>query len=1142
MPDRLCTSVAAARKRPAVWLAGLFLLGVVHAAGAAAPEIRIEPTTLHFGAAPAASTAAAVAAQGSQAPAASSPAVWQSLREKASDKGRVRVIVRLKTTFSPEGRLSSPAAVRRQRTAIRGAQGATLEKLAGSNARLHARFKYVPFLALEVDAEALERLRGFPEVAGIEEDTYRKPLLVSSTATIGSGVAWNQGLGGSGQVIAVLDTGVDKTHPFFAGGKVVAEACYSTTAGGTTSLCPGGVAESTQPGSGASCPAEVAGCDHGTHVAGIAAGNDGAGPGFGVARDAGIIAIQVFSRVDDFSFCWPQASCAVVWVSDEIKGLERVYELAEQFDIAAVNLSVGSGWTYSSRLSCDQDNPAEKAAIDTLRSIDVATVVASGNNFGSGWISAPACISSAVAVGATDDADNVAQFSNISSFLDLLAPGVAVESSVPGGGTASFQGTSMAAPHVAGAWAVLKQANPSATVLDLLAVLRNTAVSVSGRGISDMRRIDLGRAVTTGPALGQQFTIHNDGNAVLSVLSLELEQHVSWIDWSPEAPFDVAPGGSKQVTVTVDVGRAPDGVSMNRLVVVSTDSDESPYPDAVHLVVNKQPCHVLTRSRTGSGGLPVASPGSSPGCPAGEYHAGTAVQLTATPAIGWGVESWSGTDDDFSASLSNTVTVPEGGHAVAVTYFARCYALTRTHTGSGADPVAVPANSPGCPDGQYKYAEPIALTAAPAAGWRVGSWSGTIKDTSTRMTNSLSMPAAAHSVGVNYFEGLVQVLLVDNDDQFSFRRGVYISALDALGLIHESWRIAEEGREPDAATLASYPVVIWFTVWWNGSGPSPAAEASLATYLQGGGRFFMASEDYLWDRGLTQFAKDYLGIQSTSFFSDFRSTVRGQGSAFGGLGPYDFFNDAVQVQPGPGAEAIFLGRYASNPEEVIAVGKVGPAYRTVFLGFDFENLSETAGQEVLGTALGFLGTVFADVPPGHWAKSWIEAIYGAGITSGCATSPLQYCPENTVNRDQMAVFLLRAKEGAAYVPPPCTTSSFNDVPVSSPFCPWIQELANRGITGGCGNGNYCPGNPVTREQMAVFLLKTKEGSGYTPAPCETDPFSDVAYNSFFCPWIRELANRAITGGCGGGSYCPAASSTRAQMAVFLVKTFSLPVQ
>ena len=140
----------------------------------------------------------------------------------------------------------------------------------------------------------------------------------------------------------------------------------------------------------------------------------------------------------------------------------------------------------------------------------------------------------------------------------------------------------------------------------------------------------------------------------------------------------------------------------------------------------------------------------------------------------------------------------------------------------------------------------------------------------------------------------------------------------------------------------------------------------------------------------------------------------------------------------------------------------------------------------------------------------------------------------------MAVFLLKAKNGLCYVPPPCT-GTFPDVACPSTFADWIEELAAQGITTGCGGGNFCPNNLVTRRQMAVFLLKTKYGSTYVPPAC-TGVFDDVA-----CPggaavdFIERLAAEQITGGCSTMPplYCPDNSSTRGQMAVFIVKTFSL---
>jgi hypothetical protein len=150
-----------------------------------------------------------------------------------------------------------------------------------------------------------------------------------------------------------------------------------------------------------------------------------------------------------------------------------------------------------------------------------------------------------------------------------------------------------------------------------------------------------------------------------------------------------------------------------------------------------------------------------------------------------------------------------------------------------------------------------------------------------------------------------------------------------------------------------------------------------------------------------------------------------------------------------------------------------------------------------------------------------------------------YCPQNPVTRAQMAVFLLKAEHGSAYTPPACT-GVFGDVPCPSTFAPWIENLAAEGITGGCGGGNYCPNSTVTRKQMAPFLLKTLKGSSYAPPAC-TGVFTDVACPGTFTNWIENLYALGITGGCVASplQYCPDNPNTRAQMAVFLVKTFSL---
>jgi hypothetical protein len=142
-----------------------------------------------------------------------------------------------------------------------------------------------------------------------------------------------------------------------------------------------------------------------------------------------------------------------------------------------------------------------------------------------------------------------------------------------------------------------------------------------------------------------------------------------------------------------------------------------------------------------------------------------------------------------------------------------------------------------------------------------------------------------------------------------------------------------------------------------------------------------------------------------------------------------------------------------------------------------------------------------------------------------------------IKRQSMAVFILKAKHGICYTPPPCT-GLFADVPCPSNFAPWIEAMAAEGITGGCGSGNFCPLNPVRRDQMAVFLLKGEHGSAYVPPAC-TGLFTDVPCPGTFSDWIEQLKIENITGGCGGSNYCPSTNNTRGQMATFIVKTFNL---
>lgn len=401
------------------------------------------------------------------------------LVQRAVEQGEVRVIVGLNITMRAEDTLTAAAAGAQQR-ALRSLQDGVAARVLGSpDAAGVERFTFIPYMSMFVDANQLRALIADPQVVSIQEDVPQHPLDVDSIPLIHANTVWAKGSTGAGYVVAVLDTGVAKAHPILAG-KVVSEACYSTNSGANIkSTCPGGVTSSTAAGSGVNCPVAVAGCDHGTHVASIAAAGSSAAL-IGVARGAKVIAVKIFTRINSAATCAPgTAPCALYYDTDLLKGLQRVYALRNSFKIAAANMSIGG--TPLSAGTCDAALPAIATAFTNLRNAGIAPIVASGNNSATGTVSRPACISTAIAVGNTTKTDLIAPSSNHSGLVKLMAPGTSIKAAVPGNGYGIKTGTSMAAPHVSGSFAVLKQAKPTATLAQILTALSCTGKTVHQR-------------------------------------------------------------------------------------------------------------------------------------------------------------------------------------------------------------------------------------------------------------------------------------------------------------------------------------------------------------------------------------------------------------------------------------------------------------------------------------------------------------------------------------------------------------------------------------------------------------------------------------------------------------------------------------
>lgn len=473
-----------------------------------------------------AAIAADSARAGSRAPAPGVSAVSR-LADIARESGSVRVVVRLKTgrDFAPEGALTA-ARASAQREQIRSAQESLLKELEGTGISGVKRYSTAPFMAFAAGEDALARLAESRDVEAVYEDRLMEPSLSESEPLVrnepdsysADGGSAVQGIvlddmenrvdevDGSGWTVAILDTGVDRYHPMLAGA-VAAEACFSTDyyvyPYYASSVCYSGCQDASGPGCGLNCSTSVSGCGHGTHVAGIAAGRD-AGWGLrGVAHGAWIIAVQVFSRLDSGVFC-DDPPCALSFTSDVLAGLEWVYSMRDVYSIAAVNLSLGGG-AYTSHC----DGSPYKPFMDNLRSAGIAVVAAAGNEYYADAVAEPACVSSAVSVAATCDGwqedycpygkDTLALYSNTAPFVTLAAPGSSITSAYPGGAVVEWHGTSMAAPHVAGAFALMRQAAPGLGVSDIVDILRSTAKSFDdpypGGVVKGMRRINAFPAV-----------------------------------------------------------------------------------------------------------------------------------------------------------------------------------------------------------------------------------------------------------------------------------------------------------------------------------------------------------------------------------------------------------------------------------------------------------------------------------------------------------------------------------------------------------------------------------------------------------------------------------------------------------------------
>ena len=394
--------------------------------------------------------------------------VPDAVMARAAQQGQARVIVRLAAPTPPRGS-SSPEA-RIQRIAIGWQLDGLVDRIGLGPAQRVRRIDASAMVAFDATPAMLRRLADDPVVGEVAIDAVRRPSLIESTAVAGADLTAAAGLDGAGAAVAILDSGIEAGHPFF-GNRIVAEACF--TASGD---CPGGTMTASGPGSAAPCSL-VSECFHGTHVAGIAAGQDSQRQG--VAPAADIVAVQVFSLLSGATDCPPPGPdpCLGAFDSDLVMALNWVGNLTS-VDVGAVNMSLGGG-DYANQAQCNADNGFTKTAIDAIVAQGINVVAAAGNDGSTSTIDGPACVASAIAVAGISDWITVYNSSNSNALIDVFAPAINVKSSSTyafnSTGYTTATGTSMATPHVAGALAVLRSLAPGASAATLRSLLLDEA-------------------------------------------------------------------------------------------------------------------------------------------------------------------------------------------------------------------------------------------------------------------------------------------------------------------------------------------------------------------------------------------------------------------------------------------------------------------------------------------------------------------------------------------------------------------------------------------------------------------------------------------------------------------------------------------
>lgn len=865
----------------------------------------------------------------------------------------------------------------------------------------------------------------------------------------GAPSAWALGIKGAGIVVAGQDTGYDWDHPAL-------KAKYRGWNGSVASHdynwhdaihSGGGVC-------GANSPVPCDDDEHGTHTMGTMVGSDGSNQ-IGMAPDAKWIGCRNMNQGNGTPASYSE--CFQWFVAPtNLAGLDP--------DPAKAPHVINNSWGCPPSEGCT-DPLVLKTVVENTRAAGIVVVVSAGNSGSScGSVSDPPAIYEAsFAVGATDSSDGIASFSSRGAVTvdgsgrlkpDVSAPGVGVRSSVPGGGYASFSGTSMAGPHVAGHVALLLSARPQwkgqvGLVEDriaLSAVPRTSAQTCGGIPgseipnntfgwgridvLASVSMVDLGIQIVDTPdpvAVGDQLTykVYASNAGVVTATGVS-----ATVTLSPLVSFVSASSGCVHAAgvVTCSFGSVVKGTFPFRSIVVSVNGSGT-----------------IQSSGSISGSLFDYDTGNNQVWVRTGAGSGADLELTMTeawdPALAGAPFTYTLTAKNLGPAAASSVsladTLPAGAaFSSASTGCAEAAGIVTCDLGTLSSGTSAVVN----------------VTILPGAG------SPSMTNTATLAGGGVDANPGNNSVGVE--TGVVAAQPA----------GLEVDGHDGGG-----------GSDLNGVFEPGEQVVV--SPSWQNPSDGPAVISGTATFSFAGSSLPVADG-----------AASYGGIEAGGTANCWGATM-------------DCYAVAIEV----------------------------PTTRPA-LHWDVE-MTETLSTGTARTWTLHLGDSFADVPRSHWAYRYVETILHSGVTVGCGASA--YCPDESLTRAEMAVLLLAARHGPGWAPPSPAGTVFTDVPVDHWAVAFIEALAAEGITSGCGPGIYCPDDPITRAEMAVFLLVAEHGSGWVPPPPTGSVFGDVAAGHWAGAYIEGLAAEGITSGCGGGNYCPDGPVSRAEMAVFLSTTFGL---